>query len=90
MHVPVPHPGEAVVTGLGWVAAASCTSADPELWFPPPGAYATPARLVCRSCVSLYACREYAIARPELSGIWGGMTEKERRETRRERRGSAP
>jgi hypothetical protein len=57
-------------------------------WFPGPDLAATAAaKAVCETCPALSACREWAIAQePPLYGIWGGLTENERRQVRRSRR----
>ena len=41
---------------------------------------------ICNSCVHKIECRDYAIADPNIFGIWGGTTYEERRELRASRR----
>ncbi len=36
------------------------------------------AKAICRGCPVLQPCREYSLNAPEVHGIWGGMTAKER------------
>jgi hypothetical protein len=49
------------------------------------------AKTICQGCPYLEPCRQYAIADPSLSGIWGGLSGKERRLTRSSaRRSGAP
>lgn len=43
------------------------------------------AKEVCRGCVVRQDCLEYALAHGEKFGIWGGMSERERRRVRRAR-----
>jgi len=64
-----------------------CAQIDPELFFPDNPAE-TPVKLrvvkpICNSCDFQAPCLEYAVANPELLGIWAGTTEKDRRELRR-------
>jgi len=40
---------------------------------------------VCRGCVVREDCLEYALANGEKFGIWGGLSERERRRLRRQR-----
>ena len=42
-----------------------------------------PAKAVCTGCPVLEQCRTYALARPTLSGIWGGTSDRERQALRR-------
>ncbi len=44
------------------------------------------AKAVCIDCPIKLDCLNYAVAHPELLGIWGGMTTKERRLLRRRTR----
>ncbi|MGH9303673.1 MAG: WhiB family transcriptional regulator [Acidimicrobiales bacterium] len=68
-----------------WQARANCMGVDPELFFPERGASTREAKEVCRGCVVRQECLEYAIANGEKFGIWGGMSERERRRVRRAR-----
>ena len=58
---------------------------DPDLFFPERGASTREAKEVCRACVVRQECLEYALANGEKFGIWGGMSERERRRVRRQR-----
>ena len=44
------------------------------------------AKKVCRTCPHTLACLDYAIANNETFGIWGGLSEKQRRNVRIRRR----
>ena len=68
-----------------WHQAARCRGVDPDLFFPERGASTREAKEVCRGCVVREACLEYALANGEKFGIWGGMSERERRRIRRAR-----
>lgn len=59
---------------------------DPAIWFPGRGASLRDARELCGSCPVRAECREYALTLPEHHGVWGGLSERERRRIRRERR----
>jgi WhiB family redox-sensing transcriptional regulator len=68
-----------------WQARANCMGVDPDLFFPERGASTREAKEVCRGCVVQDDCLEYAIANGEKFGIWGGLSERERRRVRRQR-----
>ncbi|MEI8050246.1 MAG: WhiB family transcriptional regulator [Actinomycetes bacterium] len=69
----------------GWQAQANCMGVDPDLFFPERGASTREAKEVCRGCVVREDCLEYALGNGEKFGIWGGMSERERRRLRRSR-----
>ncbi len=69
----------------GWQLQANCLGVDPDLFFPERGASTREAKEVCRGCVVKDDCLEYALANGEKFGIWGGMSERERRRIRRAR-----
>src|SRR5438477_4942593 len=73
----------------GWQDQANCMGVDPDLFFPERGASTREAKEVCRGCVVREDCLEYALANGEKFGIWGGMSERERRRIRRARALSA-
>jgi WhiB family redox-sensing transcriptional regulator len=68
-----------------WQRNANCMGVDPDLFFPERGASTREAKEVCRGCVVQEDCLEYALANGEKFGIWGGMSERERRRIRRRR-----
>ncbi|MFD9905603.1 WhiB family transcriptional regulator [Streptomyces sp. NPDC059063] len=61
-----------------WEADALCAQVDPDLWHPAVGAPVRAAKRICAACPALADCRAYALARPGLTGIWGGLTTRER------------
>jgi WhiB family transcriptional regulator, redox-sensing transcriptional regulator len=69
--------------GLSWPPAwmddALCTQSDPEAWFPGKGESPRLAKLVCSGCPVRSECLSYALAHRERFGVWGGLTERERR-----------
>ena len=73
------------VTAGNWWDEANCLGVDPDLFFPERGASTREAKAVCRGCVVSDDCLEYARQNSEKFGIWGGMSERERRRVRRQR-----
>ena len=72
-------------TDRHWQERANCLGVDPDLFFPERGASTKEAKEVCRGCVVREDCLEYALANGEKFGIWGGLSERERRRIRRQR-----
>ena len=68
-----------------WQGQANCLGVDPDLFFPERGASTREAKGVCRGCVVREECLEYALVNGEKFGIWGGLSERERRRIRRQR-----
>jgi WhiB family redox-sensing transcriptional regulator len=69
-----------------WRDGAACREADPELFFPDirsARAQVMTAKLICRSCPVTTACLSWALASGQEHGIWGGLTEDERRRLNR-------
>ncbi|WP_374462010.1 WhiB family transcriptional regulator [Microtetraspora sp. AC03309] len=64
---------------LDWQESALCAQTDPEMWFPEKGASNADAKRVCRSCEVRAECLEYALANEEPYGVWGGLSEMQRR-----------
>jgi WhiB family redox-sensing transcriptional regulator len=70
---------------LAWQDLANCRGADPDLFFPERGASTRAAKGICGECTVKADCLEFAIVSSEKFGIWGGLSERERRKIRRER-----
>ncbi|MBM3691874.1 MAG: WhiB family transcriptional regulator [Actinobacteria bacterium] len=68
-----------------WQERANCLGVDPDLFFPERGASTREAKAVCRGCEVRDECLEYALDQGEKFGIWGGLSERERRRVRRQR-----
>ncbi|WP_331274740.1 MULTISPECIES: WhiB family transcriptional regulator [unclassified Schaalia] len=68
---------------LAWQQHALCAQTDPEAFFPEKGGSTREAKAVCQSCEVRAECLEYALANDERFGIWGGLSERERRRIRR-------
>jgi WhiB family redox-sensing transcriptional regulator len=62
-----------------WRERAACCGADLDVFYPERGESADPARLVCATCPVCEPCLEYALSNRITHGIWGGLTERERR-----------
>ncbi|WP_253953964.1 WhiB family transcriptional regulator [Schaalia sp. 19OD2882] len=76
--------GFAVADGpLAWQQLALCAQTDPEAFFPEKGGSTREAKAVCHACDVREQCLEYALANDERFGIWGGLSERERRRLRR-------
>jgi WhiB family redox-sensing transcriptional regulator len=65
-----------------WMTYANCAGVDVELFFPARGASTAEAKAVCRACAVRQECLEYALTNGEKFGIFGGMSERERRRLR--------
>ena len=68
----------------GWTVWALCAETDPEIFYPEKGGSTYAAKMICRGCVVRAECLEYALEHGERFGIWGGLSEQERRRLRRE------
>ena len=74
----------------GWRAEALCRDTDPELFFPvgTTGTALTQierAKQVCGECTVRVDCLDFALSTNQDSGVWGGLSEEERRVIRRQR-----
>ena len=68
---------------LAWHQLALCAQTDPEAFFPEKGGSTREAKRVCASCEVRQECLDYALANDERFGIWGGLSERERRRLKR-------
>lgn len=70
---------------MEWRSEAACRDVDPELFFPTSSSgpdyerQVGAAKDVCERCSVRLPCLQYAIVQGERDGIWGGLTESERR-----------
>ncbi|HLS00791.1 MAG TPA: WhiB family transcriptional regulator [Beutenbergiaceae bacterium] len=69
---------------LGWQERALCAQTDPEAFFPEKGGSTREAKRVCSACEVRVECLEYALMNDERFGIWGGLSERERRKLKRQ------
>ena len=68
---------------LAWQADSLCAQTDPEAFFPEKGGSTRDAKRICTSCEVKAQCLDYALANDERFGIWGGLSERERRKLRK-------
>jgi WhiB family redox-sensing transcriptional regulator len=62
-----------------WRARALCAQVDPDIFFPDKGESPAAAKRVCASCEVRAECLQDALDRNERFGVWGGLSERERR-----------
>jgi WhiB family redox-sensing transcriptional regulator len=74
-----------------WRAAGLCKGSDPLVFYPPSedDSLAEQAKTICGMCAVRQTCLEFALTNREKHGVWGGLTERERRRVLRQRRRSA-
>ena len=68
---------------LSWQADSLCAQTDPEAFFPEKGGSTRDAKKICQSCDVRSQCLEYALENDERFGIWGGLSERERRKLKK-------
>ncbi|MDP8959208.1 MAG: WhiB family transcriptional regulator [Actinomycetota bacterium] len=73
------------VDELAWQDFANCRGADSDLFFPERGASTRQAKAICAACEVRVECLEFALRHGEKFGIWGGLSERERRRIRKQR-----
>ncbi|MER7578081.1 WhiB family transcriptional regulator [Streptomyces sp. NPDC126514] len=74
--------------GADWRCDATCTSVDPELFFPigtggPALLQIDEAKAFCRRCPVIVQCLQWALESNQHHGVWGGRSEDERRAIKR-------
>jgi WhiB family redox-sensing transcriptional regulator len=74
-----------------WREFARCRGVDPEVFYPvsDDDEAAEEAKSICALCPVREACLEFALSTREKNGVWGGLTERERRRVLRRRRKTA-
>jgi len=73
---------------MDWRHHAACRDEDPELFFPigntgPALLQIDEAKRVCQRCAVTESCLQWALERGQDSGVWGGLSEDERRALKR-------
>lgn len=68
-----------------WMAGAVCAQTDPDAFFPEKGGSTKEAKRVCLGCPVRETCLDWALARKEWFGVYGGKSERERRKILKER-----
>jgi WhiB family transcriptional regulator, redox-sensing transcriptional regulator len=74
---------------VNWRQRSACRGLDPEIFFPATDEEAEEAKAICAVCPVRQMCLEHALAAREREGVWGGLTERERRRVIRQRQKSA-
>jgi len=69
---------------LSWQERALCAQTDPEAFFPEKGGSTRDAKKVCVGCEVRGECLGYALEHDERFGIWGGLSERERRKFKKD------
>lgn len=75
-----PHPF--LVEEEAWMLEARCAGVDVEIMFPGRGEDSSRAKRVCAECPVRAECLEFALTHFEKFGVWGGLSERERRRIR--------
>jgi WhiB family redox-sensing transcriptional regulator len=68
---------------LEWQDEGLCAQTDPEAFFPEKGGSTKEAKRICMACPVRVPCLDYALAHDERFGIWGGLSERERRHAKK-------
>ncbi|MER6917085.1 WhiB family transcriptional regulator [Streptomyces sp. NPDC000594] len=81
-------PATEPTAGVDWRHNAVCREEDPELFFPigttgPALLQIDEAKAVCRRCPVMEQCLQWALEADQEHGVWGGLSESERRRMRR-------
>ncbi len=66
-----------------WMDRGLCHQTDPEAFFPEKGGSTREAKTICARCPVAAECLDYALDNDERFGIWGGLSERERRKIKR-------
>ncbi|MYB39779.1 WhiB family transcriptional regulator [Candidatus Saccharibacteria bacterium] len=66
--------------------AGACHNSNPDLFFPEQGGSTKQAKAVCGGCVIRRACLCWGVMLPEKFGVWGGSSDLDRRDVRRQLR----
>ena len=69
---------------LSWQERALCAQTDTEAFFHEKGGSTRDAKKVCVGCEVRGECLEYALEHDERFGIWGGLSERERRKFKKD------
>jgi WhiB family redox-sensing transcriptional regulator len=74
---------------LAWRNFGRCRGLDPEIFYPSAEDEGLEAKAICAVCPVRETCLDWALESREKIGVWGGLTEKERRRILRRRRRTA-
>ena len=74
------NPIEAALAGRPqWMDDGICAQTDPDAFYPEKGGSTREAKRICLGCEVKDECLQYALEHRERFGIWGGLSERERR-----------
>lgn len=68
-----------------WASYAACRDADPDIFFAANDSAAEEALRICGGCAVKAECLDWALEMGARYGVWGGMTEGQRRKAARQR-----
>jgi WhiB family transcriptional regulator, redox-sensing transcriptional regulator len=66
-----------------WRQSAACRGLDPNLFVTKTGEDASEAKAVCRRCPAIHECAVYGISSAPAKGVWGGLSNEERKAARK-------
>jgi WhiB family redox-sensing transcriptional regulator len=69
-----------------WYEQAACRGTNADCFFPEKGGSTRAAKRICQTCQVTAECLDYALDNDERFGIWGGLSERERRRLKRRHR----
>jgi WhiB family redox-sensing transcriptional regulator len=72
-----------------WRQSGLCAQTAPDEFYPEKGQSNREVKRICQLCEVRLECLEYALAHDERFGIWGGMSERERRREKQSREAAA-
>ena len=75
-----------IVLPPDWTKRALCAEVDPDLFFPEIGDDVAGAKRICKACDVKEECLKYSLDNDERFGVWGGLSEHNRRKLRAERK----
>ena len=79
---PATYPMPAPARWHAWMDSAVCAQVDLEVFFPEDGGSVRTAKRICQPCPVKAECLRFALKRNERFGVWGGLSERERRRIR--------
>lgn len=74
------------ISDTGWMEQGACRDYPPNVFFPSDSIGVAAAKKICAGCVVIDVCKEYALSNHIENGVWGGMSERDHRRIRKQRR----
>lgn len=72
------------ITEESWRDDALCAQVGGDIFYVDKGESTAPAKAVCAMCAVRLDCLDWAVRNDERWGVWGGLSERERRRLKRE------